>query len=230
MRRGIDSVGCQARISGGAFLVKSAQPRDYMSPLSRNTRPIRVRKSDDRERLGLRGNCNDRLPMMRLVNLRPAPCQLKEIRTASEPRTYGLRRVRIERQSRGPCFAARSSAANRGCGRAQEHDLSVVRWRGACHWRGSLRKPRRDPGAVSGDRHTPAQICLPSLRSCGSASGRARSAGRRRAADRAGRRYCGLEICRSLPVLPAGAEFWSGMGSRSTVPHWPFGWAMLGPC
>jgi hypothetical protein len=41
----------------------------------------------------MRGSCHDRLPMKRLVNLGPAPCQIEEIPTAGEPRTYGLRRV-----------------------------------------------------------------------------------------------------------------------------------------
>jgi len=52
-----------------------------------------------------------------------------------------------------PRFAARPFAANRAGGRARGHGLPVLRGRDACHRRGSLRAPRRDPGAISGDRH-----------------------------------------------------------------------------
>ena len=37
----------------------------------------------------MHGNCRDRLPVKRLSNPRPAPCQFKEIRTTCDPRTYG---------------------------------------------------------------------------------------------------------------------------------------------
>ena len=43
-------------------------------------------------------------------------------------------------------------------------DWNLLPRRDACDRRGNRRTPRQDPGAVSGDRYTPAEIRLPVMR------------------------------------------------------------------
>ena len=80
---------------------------------------------------------------------------------------------------------------------------------GAMHVIGEDRSSaaRRHPGAVPGDRHPPAEICLPRLPGGGGAGAGTGAADRGRPADRAaGGARAGGEICRSLPAVPPGAD------------------------
>ena len=89
---------------------------------------------------------------------------------------------------------------------------------------------RRDPGAVSGARHPPAEIRLPHLPGRGGAGPGAGPADRGRSADRAAGRACaGGEICRPLPACTANRRFWRARVSRSTARPWPSGSAMPRP-
>ena len=62
-----------------------------------------------------------------------------------------------------PRLAARAPAAGRDRHRARDYRLPVLRRRNAGDWRRPLVAARRDPGAVPGARHPPAEIRLPHL-------------------------------------------------------------------
>lgn len=97
-------------------------------------------------------------------------------------------------------------AENRADHRARKPGLWLWRW-SAPHWRRRVRAAGRDPGPVPGDCHPPPQKCLPVLhRRRGPGTG-ARSADRRRVADRGHGRPCaGQQVCRSPSALSLGAD------------------------
>ena len=97
----------------------------------------------------------------------------------------------------------------------------------AGHWRRSFATARRDPGAVPGDRHAPAEICLPQMPGRGGAGAGAGAADRGRPADRAAGRAC--RWWRNMPITArctANRKFWRARVSRSTDRPWPSGSAI----
>ena len=89
---------------------------------------------------------------------------------------------------------------------AGRHELPVLPEADACDRRRNFRAARRDPGAIPGDRHAPAQAGLPGLREDRGSAG-AGASDQIRTADRSHGRLCaGGQIRLALAALPPGQD------------------------